>query len=204
MRSRLFTFAAAASAVLCVGVVIMTMRGLDVQDQVIKDSGRFVVHLGSAYGRLKIRVIDVKHMIPSEANLPRTGWTYHHTDADPDRDQRIQPSNGDTYYVNGGGFALWRGVPAPPTGTLNGNNYPDFGAVVPSWFAVLSTQVIPAIWYLKWRQRRSRSRAGRCPSCGYDLRATPGRCPECGTETKDRSGEPARDRRTNASAGFSN
>ena len=31
----------------------------------------------------------------------------------------------------------------------------------------------------RWRRSR-RTPPGRCPQCGYDLRATPDRCPECG------------------------
>ncbi len=55
---------------------------------------------------------------------------------------------------------------------------------VPYWalFAALLVPPIVRQRYLEalLRTRRARLRAGRCPACGYDLRASPDRCPECG------------------------
>ena len=54
---------------------------------------------------------------------------------------------------------------------------------LPHWFLVAVAAVPPAIWLGRVRRaRRTRHRQVNrlCPSCGYDLRATPDRCPECG------------------------
>src|SRR5215218_10167672 len=52
----------------------------------------------------------------------------------------------------------------------------------PCWFVAAALMLLPARWLLLARARRRREgcHAGNlCPSCGYDLRATPSRCPEC-------------------------
>lgn len=49
---------------------------------------------------------------------------------------------------------------------------------ISAWIPFLLTAAYPAL-YLTRRFRRRRE--GLCPTCGYDLRATPTRCPECGT-----------------------
>jgi hypothetical protein len=63
--------------------------------------------------------------------------------------------------------------PNAPTGVLASVNFK-----VPLWPLAAAGGLLPAVW-LRRRLRR-RPAPGRCPTCGYDLRATPDRCPECG------------------------
>jgi len=52
---------------------------------------------------------------------------------------------------------------------------------LPLWIVVASTAVLPLVRVARWVGRIRRKRAGLCPACGYDLRASPDLCPECGT-----------------------
>lgn len=68
------------------------------------------------------------------------------------------------------------------------------GPITVSYQIVAIPFAVPAIFFglaamFPWmlhrrraRLRAARRRAGLCPACGYDLRATPGHCPECGLE----------------------
>jgi hypothetical protein len=51
---------------------------------------------------------------------------------------------------------------------------------VPYWSLVLVFAGLPLARAGGAIRKRRRARRGACPTCGYDLRATPGRCPECG------------------------
>jgi hypothetical protein len=65
-------------------------------------------------------------------------------------------------------------------------DWPD--GAVPYWHLFIYTGALPLVWWTVYGRhavlRRYRVTRRLCPSCGYDLRATPERCPECGELAK--------------------
>ncbi len=72
--------------------------------------------------------------------------------------------------------------------------------LVPYAYFVIPAALLALVAVRAARVARRRRNEGRCPDCGYDLRASPGRCPECGRDSSFTAGA-ARPTTSGVSAG---
>ncbi len=62
---------------------------------------------------------------------------------------------------------------------------------IPDWFLIVLIGLIAVLRKWKSSRRARMVREQRCPTCGYDVSATPNRCPECGSIYAKETGQPA-------------
>jgi hypothetical protein len=135
---------------------------------------RWIVSISSGRGRVALSLADTDHA-SSLAMKPKPGWRHFRGSpeilADLDRGAPL-----DVFRVYRFGFGAWH--------AFEGTNvaWRNWGFILPYWFLVVTTAVLPVKWVARryWPRHRSRH---VCVKCGYDLRAHKegDRCPECGT-----------------------
>jgi hypothetical protein len=159
VRRKLFTLCSAASLVLCVGLCALEVRSRwATEGWIIPVNGR-VAHVMSARGGIYLAWFGG----PWVARGSPVRW---HTAGPAD----FAGMFGGTRAVVGFRYV----------NSEHGGGRTFRAAVVPRWPMILLAAAASAV--CRWRAILAgrRSAEGRCPVCGYDLRATPERCPECG------------------------
>jgi hypothetical protein len=160
--------ATAASLVLCVAAGALWVRSYFVGDGVVWKPGDAPPYYRAYAGRGVVRLGSGQYDFPHAAYLD-----YSASPA-PVRQTGFHPGT----LAHRLSFDLHRGP--------DSKGMPTRDALFPLWSVVLAAGVPPAFRARRARRdhrdrtRRRRAKAGRCTSCGYDLRASPERCPECG------------------------
>jgi len=174
MKSRVLNFLTALSLLVCVAVVAVWAESYSGPRQV--NGGRspgVSWEVRSEAGRLVVMPTRVYQRLPFGSHIVRPG---PRSQLDWLPGLRVTREEG----------RMRPRVPgeAPPYRfDLPTAGYASFARVeIGYWLPCLLSAALPALWLRRagHRRRKAREAAGLCPSCGYDLRATPGRCPECG------------------------
>jgi hypothetical protein len=170
---RLFTLAAAASLVLCVAVCLLWARNFWVADSIVLTGEDWMATYNAERN-------VTRWMWYGDAQPYRLGWVWG-TYVTPPITSGIWQELGTSGHVPFSSIGL--GFRAERTSRRYGwktGGRPMYALYVPHWLLALIPAGIVATWLYRARTAHRR-RPGHCPTCGYDLRATPARCPECGT-----------------------
>jgi hypothetical protein len=151
VKRRVANVLAAISLVLCVATIALWVRGEFSRDVlVVPVSSKVVVGVGG------LRHAAMFGYVTGFGGPPPRGITVHDIGSKEDPPDRSFLGFG---YTGGGGGrgreTVW---------------------FIPYWFLVSAS----ALCFVQFRRVARRPVPGLCPTCGYDLRATPDRCPECG------------------------
>lgn len=169
---RLFTIASAISLLLCLATLVLWTRSYSSEDalkfrrwQVSSLRGAIAFCWGDG---LNVEpafetkaVTSFRGIIGQLIDLSDIGYMKDHS------------------FIYGCGFAV---------ATFNRNTVYHIFAC-PLWIPAILFAIAPTYWFFAPHRRRvKRAKLGLCPTCGYDLRATPDRCPECGETISDQRG----------------
>lgn len=186
LRQRLFNFFTLLSLLLFVIFSGLWLRSMTRFEQLSFWYARWpqgnearTMHLSVAWYSTTLRVNVIHEHFPQVYFL---GWPAGRMDGF--RDSRpaglrwVFMGEPETWALNGypPGFAFRYGLygqrPNPPG--------EQWVLQVRAWLPPLLSALLPGVWVYRRYKSRKDKRAGLCPVCGYDLRATPTRCPECG------------------------
>ena len=159
MKRRIFNAIAVLSAVLCVGTVVLWVRGFTAFDVLFWCSPKTNVtyYAGHRDGRCWL------------------GWRQRAMADEPGFSYFSMRRTASSKIPEGSHREFagvhWAGRSNP--------SIPELYLAVPALYVVVLLALLP-IWAVYRRVQTRQFSQGRCRNCGYDLRATPDRCPECG------------------------
>ena len=168
-----FAALATLSLLLCMAVCVLWVRSRHWEETPVITAGN---RLAQAYARAGAAHLYLSWGIPKDGELLRECWSKH-TSSDPART-----------FEGMFGFAPSLCLQAPSASQLDLVTDPELATGfhyvhLPLWLPAMLTFLFPGWWFYGRHLKKHRAKRGLCPTCGYDLRASPHRCPECGARS---------------------